>query len=86
MKIAEVWVNPKSLPTKEVLISQALKSKKYYQIPIKKALTLINEEIKESGLFKSTVKRVTKTKEPNTKSDSRRSNNKQRKHNQSSKE
>jgi hypothetical protein len=61
MKIAEVWVNIKNLPTKETLISQALKSKKYYQLPQKKALTLINEEIKASGLFKETSKRVKKT-------------------------
>ena len=61
MKIAEVWVNLKSLPKKEVLIEQALKSRKYYQMNNKKALTLINEEIKASGLFKSTSKRVKKT-------------------------
>lgn len=84
MKIAGVAVNPKSLPTKERLTSMALSSKEYYQK--RNALDLINKEIKESGLFKSTVKRVTKSEESNTKSNSRRSNNKQRKHNQSSKE
>ena len=61
MKIAEVGVNVKSLPSKEQLIEQALKTKKYYQMPIKKALELINKEIKDSGLFKTSAKRVKKS-------------------------
>ena len=58
MKIAGVGVNTKSLPSKERLIEQALKGSRFYQMPIKKALILINLEIKESGLFKADTKRV----------------------------
>jgi hypothetical protein len=58
MKIAGVGVNIKSLPSKERLIEQALKGIRFYQMPVKKALSLINLEIKESGLFKADTKRV----------------------------
>lgn len=61
MKIAGVGVNEKSLPSKEQLISQALKTKSYFQLPRKKALELINAEIKASGLFKASTKRVKKS-------------------------
>ena len=61
MKIAGVSVNVKSLPSKDKLISQALKTKAYYQLPRAKSIPLINAEIKASGLFKSTVKRVAKS-------------------------
>ena len=60
MKIAEVGVNAKSLPSKEQLVKQALKTKKFYQMPLKKALEVINKEIKDSGLFKASSKRVEK--------------------------
>lgn len=61
MRIAEVWVNVDNLPSKDVLIKQALKTSKYLYYPRKKAIELINKEIKASGLFKSTVKRVKKS-------------------------
>ena len=58
MKIAGVGVNIKCLPTREVLINQALKTAEYkYK---RNALELINKEIDNSELFKSTT---TKTKE-----------------------
>jgi len=59
MRIAEVSVNIKNLPTKEQLIKQALKSKKYYQK--RNALELIEKEIKASGLFKTASKRAKKS-------------------------
>ena len=61
MKIAGVSVNVKSLPSKKDLIRMALNTKKYYQLPRKKALTLINKEIKDSGLFKTSRKRTQKS-------------------------
>ena len=61
MRIAGVGVNEKCLPSKEQLIEQALKTRAYFQMPRKKAIELINKEIKASGLFKSTVKRVKKS-------------------------
>ena len=61
MKIAGVGINEKCLPSKEQLISQALKTKSYFQLPRKKALELINAEIKASGLFKASTKRVKKS-------------------------
>jgi hypothetical protein len=76
MKIAEVGVNIKSLPSKDILIEQALKAKKFYQMPRKKALELINLEIKESGLFKSTPKRVKKPTNQPTKNSRGLDNNK----------
>tara|TARA_R110000772_G_scaffold94115_2_gene191833 strand:- start:45 stop:293 length:249 start_codon:yes stop_codon:yes gene_type:complete len=60
MKIAGVSVNLKSLPSKEQLIEQALKSKAYHQK--KDAKKLIESEIKASGLFKTSVKKVSKPK------------------------
>lgn len=56
MRIAQIGVNEKSLPSKEWLIEAALKSKKYINLPRKKALTLINQEIKKSGLYKPNKK------------------------------
>lgn len=61
MKIAGVGVNEKSLPSKDKLISQALKTKAYYQMSRSKAIPLINAEIKASGLFKTSTKRVKKS-------------------------
>jgi hypothetical protein len=85
MKIAEVGINIKSLPSKEVLIEQALKTKKFYQMPKKKALEMINKEIKDSGLFKTSTTRVKKSKVNVAEDDSGRGNNKQSKHNKASK-
>ena len=75
MKIAGVSVNVKCLPSKEQLIEQALKSKAYYQK--KDAKKLIESEIKASGLFKASIKRVSKSKKSSTKNNSGRYNNKQ---------
>ena len=61
MKIAGVGVNEKSLPSIDQLISQALKTKAYYQMSRTKAIPLINAEIKASGLFKASTKRVEKS-------------------------
>lgn len=85
MKIAEVGVNIKKLPNKETLIEQALKTKKYYQLPRKKALELINGEIKASGLFKTSIKRTAKSKSSTAKDSDGRNNNKQSKSNKSGK-
>jgi hypothetical protein len=85
MKIAGVGINEKSLPSKEQLISQALKTKTYFQLPRKKALELINAEIKASGLFKASTKRVKKSDSDASKVSSGHNNNKQSKHNKRSK-
>lgn len=85
MKIAGVSVNEKCLPSKDRLIEQALKTKGYYQMPRKKALRLINLEIKASGLFKTSTKRVSKPKESASKVSNGRDNNKQSKPNKASK-
>lgn len=61
MKIAEVWVNLNNLPTEDVLSQQALKTKKYSYYTKEKALTLIAKEIKESGLYNTSTKRVKKS-------------------------
>jgi len=68
MKIASVGVNPKSLPDKEWLIEKALKTPKYIDLPPKKALSLINEEIKKSGLYKPNSKGSKKPNKSNRKS------------------
>lgn len=83
MKIAGVSVNLNSLPTKEQLIRLALNTKEYYQK--RDAKKLIEKEIKASGLFKSTIKRTAKPKGSTTKDSDGRDNNKQSKHNKSSK-
>ena len=70
MRIAGVGINEKSILSKEQLIEQALKTKAYFQLPRKKALELINAEIKASGLFKASTKRVKKTKVRTTKNNS----------------
>lgn len=62
MRIAEVSVNLKSLPDKKTLIEMALKSTKFIKMHKDKALPLINQEIKDSGLFKTITKRVSKAK------------------------
>lgn len=61
MRIAGVGVNINRLPNKETLIEMALNTKRFYQMPKKKALETINKEIKESGLFKTSSKRVKKS-------------------------
>jgi len=61
MKIAEVGINDKSLPSKERLIEMALQTNKFYQMPKDKALKIINKEIKDSGLFTASRKRVKKS-------------------------
>tara|TARA_R110000796_G_scaffold143925_2_gene260598 strand:- start:301 stop:561 length:261 start_codon:yes stop_codon:yes gene_type:complete len=86
MKIAGVGVNIKSLPSKERLIEQALKGIRFYQMPVKKALILINLEIKESGLFKADTKRVKKTNSKRSEDSSGSDYNKQPEHNKTSKE
>jgi hypothetical protein len=84
MKIAEVSVNIKKLPNKQTIIEMALKTKKFYQMPKKKALDIINKEIKDSGLFTASTKRVKKPTVKTTKNNSGRNNNKQSKYNKSS--
>lgn len=61
MKIAEVGVNVEKLPNKETLIRMALNTPRFYQMPKDRALKIINKEIKDSGLFKTSAKRVKKS-------------------------
>lgn len=84
MKIAGVGVNVNKLPTREQLIEQALKSKEFYQK--RNARELIEQEIKESGLFKATVKRSKKSNSKPAKDSGGRGDNKQPEHNKASKE
>ena len=59
MKIAGVGVNLKSLPKREVLIEQALKTKDFYQK--RNAKQLIEKEIDASGLYNTNKTKDTKT-------------------------
>lgn len=78
--VASVSINLENTPTIEEIISQALQTAKYAYYPKDKAIKLINNEIKESGLFKSTSRAVEKPNKEPKRIGSKRSNNKQSKH------
>ena len=67
MKVAGVSVNLKSLPSREVLIEQALKTERYRFK--RDALELIEKEIKESGLFKQSTRKPKKSNKSSSKHD-----------------